>query len=445
MKMKSIVIIKVVIVAIIFLRITQHTKDEATQHPFYAEKHVIRTDDLVDCQYRNLRVNIMVDNCQQYERNQSLLVTGTTPPWLKKDPKSIKPVTVLEIRQISNVQADWISFSNRLNDWQANFRNSIMSSLTQVMPEEYATFTLLLVFGGSLSEFGQETKEIIVASGLAHVVAASGMNVAFVLVIAGLWRSQPRFLQVLLSSILVMIYAFLAGGEPPVVRAALGAILLVAGSRIWLKSANPLYLLLASAAIQLLLSPALMASISFQLSYAASFGILALFPLVDSRSIFRPLTKLHLCRSENKTLITTITAYIRTTLLITICCWVMVAPLLAYSFGTVTLTTIISGLLTTWLVPLAFILSTGTIVVGWFSQLLPGIQLVLGAQAQLLMLLESFFFWSARLSASFDSLQKNWTPALWQVVVWYAVILISWWRLTLRSNVVTKPLLPDYD
>lgn len=440
MNSKLIDIIKILIVAIILLRITQYTKGEANQHPFYAERHVIRTEDLVECQYRNLRVSITVDNCQQYGRNQNLLVTGTTPPWLKKDPKSIKPVTILEIRRISNARAGWMSFSNWLNEWQAGFRYSIINSLTRVMPEDYATFTLLLVFGGSLSEFGQETKEVIVASGLAHVVAASGMNVAFVLILAGLWRSQHRFLQVLLSSTLVLVYAFLAGGEPPVVRAALGAVLLVAGGRIWLKLANPLYLLLASAAIQLLLSPALVTSISFQLSYAASFGLLALFPLVNSRSASRSLTKLHLCGSENKTLITMTTTYIKTTLLITTCCWLMVAPLLAYSFGTMTLTTIISGLLTTWTVPVAFVLSTVTIVVGWLSQFLPGMQLLLSVQAQLLMLLESFFFWSARLSASFESLQKTWTPALWQVVVWYAVILISWWRFAHRSKVVTKPL-----
>jgi len=440
MNSKSIIVIKALIAILILSRITQYTKDEASQQPFYAEEYVIRTKDLVDCQLANSQVAITIDNCGQFGRDEMLLVTGTTPPWLKKDPKIVKPVTVLEARAILSSQARLVSAKNWVDKKQVDFRHSIMSNLTTVMPEEYATFSLLLVFGGSLSEFGQETKEVIVSSGLAHVVAASGMNVAFVLVIAGIWRSQHRVAQLLLSSMLVIGYAVLAGGEPPVVRAALGAILLVAGCHIWLRSGRPLRLLIASAALQLFISPQLITSVSFQLSYAASFGILALFPLVNSYRSSRQFAKLHLKRSENKILITTVNAYIKTTLLITVCCWVMVAPILAYSFDTVTLTTIISGLLTTWSVPIAFILSATTITVAWLAQYLPPLQFALSAQAQLLMLLESYFFWSARVAASFDSLQRAWTPALWQVIVWYAVVLVGWWRLGRRSKLTSTAL-----
>lgn len=440
MNSKSIIIIKVLIAIIILSRITQYTKSEVSQYPFYAEKYVIGTNELVDCQFASTSVSMTIDNCGQFGGDATLLVTGATPLWLKKDPKLVKPVTVLEAKVISNEEARLLRINGWIDEKQSDFRHSIMTNLTTVMPEEYATFSLLLVFGGSLSEFGQETKEVIVASGLAHIVAASGMNVAFVLVLAGMWRSQHRVLQVFLSSILVIGYAILAGGEPPVVRAALGAVLLVAGRQIWLRSGRPLRLLLASAALQLFISPALITSISFQLSYAASFGILALFPLVNPRQTSRQLTNLYLNRSENKTLITTLLAYIKTTLLITICCWVMVAPLLAYSFGTVTLTTIISGLLTTWSVPIAFVLSIFTIAFAWLTQFFSPLQFLLSAQAQLLMLLESFFFWSARVAAGFDSLQKTWTPALWQVAIWYSVVLVGWWRLARLSKTTTKVL-----
>ena len=440
MKLNAIIIIKVILVTLIITRITQYTKNEDHNHPYYADEYVIRTKDLVDCQLVNSQVAITIDNCGQFGRDEMLLLTGTTPQWLKNDPKSVKPVTVLETKAISSSQARMFRAKNWVDEKQADFRQSIMTSLTMVMPEEYATFSLLLVFGGSLSEFGQETKDVIVASGLAHVVAASGMNVAFVLVLAGMWSSQHRVFQVLWSSILVIGYALLAGGEPPVVRAALGAVLLVAGRYIWLRPGKPLCLLLASAALQLFISPQLITSISFQLSYAASFGILALFPLVNTHQSVRSLAKLDLNRSGNKTLITRVIDYIKTTLLITICCWVMVAPLLAYSFGTVTLTTIISGLLTTWLVPIVFVLSVATIVLGWLVQFFSPLQILLSAQAQLIMLLESFFFWTARFAASFDSLQKTWMPSLWQVVVWYVVILIGWWRLDRRQKMTSVAL-----
>ena len=122
-----------------------------------------------------------------------------------------------------------------------------------------------------------ETAKIFRTAGLAHLTAASGANLVLLLV---LWYGLtarcrlPRYLREGLALPLVAGYAWLAGLSPSIVRASLmvGLVLILRWGR---HPVPPLVGLLAAGALMLGLDPTYLWDVSFQLSCAASFAILA--------------------------------------------------------------------------------------------------------------------------------------------------------------------------
>lgn len=113
------------------------------------------------------------------------------------------------------------------------------------------------------------------AAGLSHLVAVSGQNVAFALAIAGpaLRRMGHRQRWVAIAALLV-VFATMTRFEPSVMRAAVMAAIAATGSLIGTAVPSTRVLLLAGVGL-LVWRPLLIHSVAFQLSVAASAGILA--------------------------------------------------------------------------------------------------------------------------------------------------------------------------
>ncbi|MDX6639065.1 MAG: competence protein ComEC, partial [Solirubrobacteraceae bacterium] len=118
------------------------------------------------------------------------------------------------------------------------------------------------------------------ASGLAHLVAASGSNVALLaaMVLAlGALVGLPRTPRLGLALVLVAGYVPLAGGGPSIQRAGImGAATLVAA--LASQPASRVYALLLAAASTLALNPRSAGDPGWQLSFAAVLGLMALAP-----------------------------------------------------------------------------------------------------------------------------------------------------------------------
>jgi ComEC/Rec2-related protein len=133
-----------------------------------------------------------------------------------------------------------------------------------------------LVIGGSAS-FTTEVKDQLISNNLYHIMVVSGFQVGIIaLLIEQLaWRLKvpivPRF--VIIISILI-IYCYITGGEPPVLRSTLTVgislgVLLMMGRRL-----GSVQALAYSSIVMLSLWPYLIFSSSFQLSIVASLGLL---------------------------------------------------------------------------------------------------------------------------------------------------------------------------
>lgn len=120
-------------------------------------------------------------------------------------------------------------------------------------------------------------------AGLSHLLAVSGQNVAFVLVLAGpalrRLRSAPRLMAI---GALLAFFVIVTRVEPSVSRAAVMAGL-VAAVDVAGRPTSTLRVLATSVVVLLLVDPLLVWSIGFRLSVAATLGIAVVHPRLRRR------------------------------------------------------------------------------------------------------------------------------------------------------------------
>lgn len=149
--------------------------------------------------------------------------------------------------------------------------------MEEILPGPERGLVLAMVLGDR-SELDEETGEAFKASGTYHVLALSGAQVALVagLIVGGLRRLRVGPLaEAILTSGAVWFYAMLVGGDVPIVRAALMASAILAGRAVDL-AGDAANLLGLAAFVLLVVRPAFAWDVGFQLSFAATLGILAL-------------------------------------------------------------------------------------------------------------------------------------------------------------------------
>lgn len=156
-------------------------------------------------------------------------------------------------------------------------RRRVRSALVTGLGKEQGELLSSMVLGSKAAELEYDLADAFRSIGLAHVLAASGFQVSLLIgvVLALTQGASPRIQQVIIL-IGLGIYILLTGFSPPVVRAGLmGVAATVALTETQLKGKfNPLGLLLASGVLILIWNPTWITSLSFQLSYLATLGLM---------------------------------------------------------------------------------------------------------------------------------------------------------------------------
>lgn len=167
--------------------------------------------------------------------------------------------------------------------WQIHFarlRQGISNLTKQGLGEPAHKLLDGLLIGRDL--FNEQERQLLQASGLAHLVAVSGYNVGLVLLLAMVFvgHINRRTLSIL-GLFLVLSYLFLVGEENiSLLRAVLMAIYLLVGIILGRKVSVWLAILFSSV-VMLWLNPFVFLSLSFQLSFAAVLGILVIYPRLN--------------------------------------------------------------------------------------------------------------------------------------------------------------------
>ncbi|MEB3287290.1 MAG: ComEC/Rec2 family competence protein [Vampirovibrionales bacterium] len=184
------------------------------------------------------------------------------------------------VSAIETLQQKPVSPEGHLNRVLAKARSRIAGIFKTALPLPYSQIVGGIVLGDQAITLDNEVKRRFVRTGLIHLLAASGMNVAIVsgllFFIARLSR-VPRRGQLLLAMAGALVYAFLSGMSPSVLRAT--AMLEIAlGLKFLDKTLSNISVLMLALMAIVLWRPDLITSIGFQLSVLTTLGIMAMMP-----------------------------------------------------------------------------------------------------------------------------------------------------------------------
>lgn len=160
----------------------------------------------------------------------------------------------------------------------ARFNHRMAQTLRDVCGEEAGQLASAVLLG-MRDEVPDEEQEQFRRLGIAHILSVSGFHVGVLVALLALLMMpvKHRRLRMTLTLPILLVYAFLTGGNAPAIRAVL-LWAIVCWGRIRHKRVLMLHVLCASAMIQLMFAPAQLFSASFQMTYgvmAAICGITA--------------------------------------------------------------------------------------------------------------------------------------------------------------------------
>ena len=302
----------------------------------------------------------------------------------------------------SNLSLKW-KFLQELN----NLRNGIIETHSKYLKSPNLEILGGIVFGDDAVAPPDYIKDTFKNSGLLHILAASGMNVAF---IYGFWYFILRRLRVPMKFIIisgmgvVILYTFMTGLGASVVRAALMLLFVLAGKLID-RDSHSVSLLAFVASLMLLYNPAYINDVGFQLSFIVTFGLLTTANVV-----------------LNKIKTSKVPDWLCAELLIPAVSQLWVIPLQMFYFNTISTYSILANIA---IMPFLSVIS----FLGFISSLISIIKpianyvcfaadFVLKYCLDILVNISNFF------SSMPYSIIETTHPSVWQVVLYYILILM---------------------
>jgi len=296
------------------------------------------------------RFDIVTKAYPQYEYGQKVVIVGRLQRRLINKWYSQFSLMYPVIRLVEADNKETMSYG--LKQQISRFRQGIEERFNQVLPEPEASLLAGIILG-SKKGLPQNFYQALQKTGTLHIVVASGYNVTIIIatIVAYLAGLIKRPMAILIGLAAVGIYTLMAGAEPAIVRAAIMGSLAFGGQILGRKTQG-LRLLIAAIMIMLLVDPSIVLDIGFQLSVAATFGLIVLGPRLEP-----VLGRVWLV---GKNLTETTSAQI------------MVWPIIVFYFGQMSAFSILVNSLILWLVPIimalgAILALTGLTPVAWLA------------------------------------------------------------------------------
>lgn len=242
------------------------------------------------------------------------------------------------------------------------FQEHLAGTINQLLPYPQSSLLSGILLGASDKlpfSFKQDLKD----TSTIHMVVVSGQNLSIVAgFFVGLVYLIGRRKTIVISILALVFYSLLTGLQVPVLRASI-MVLLSYLAQILGKEKQGWWVLFVTGGGMLIFNPNWLLSISFQLSFLATFGVVVVAP------IFTEYLK-------------NVPKVLREDLAVTLAAQVLVLPVIAYNFGQISLIGILSNSLILWSIPIVMIsgfISLGvglvSLPLGQIIGLVPGILL----------------------------------------------------------------------
>lgn len=200
-------------------------------------------------------------------------------------------------------------------------RNRVYSVLQDNMSEDNAGIAYAMLFGDK-EHLDSQSMQMFSYAGVAHILSVSGLHVTMLAgIIAWILKriKVKRVVNLIVVSVFLLIYCYLCGFAPSVVRASIMSVIMLI-AYVTGKEYDVLSSLSLAAIITLLVNPLNLFATGFQLSYLCLLSIITL-----SNSISRMLSKLKLPK------------LICNTIAISTCINLVILPISANTFDKVSL------------------------------------------------------------------------------------------------------------
>ena len=299
-------------------------------------------------------INVLTDNFHEYFYGDKIELNGKlqsqvinfvlTEYWSYYPDIKLLGVKKSSCRELSLIQA-FRCYLHEINQ-------QLQLKIDQVLPEPESSLLSGILLGVK-KHLPEKFQDNLRKTGTLHIVVASGQNVSVVanFILATLCLFIVRRRAILLAVVAIVFYVFLAGGEPPVIRAGLMIGLAYLGELLG-RAKQEFLSLFFVAFLMLFISPLLLFDIGFQLSFLATAGIFGFYPFLAKQKFFSlPLI--------GPALATTIAAQAG------------VAPVLLANFGQVSFLSPLVNALVSPVVPIAMVFGALIAVMGLISQALP--------------------------------------------------------------------------
>lgn len=217
--------------------------------------------------------------------------------------------------------------------------------ISELLPQRAAGFIRALILGDK-SEFTQEDQENFSVNGLAHVVAVSGMHVAFlasfIILIVGRRRA------IYFAVPLLLLFTLIVGAPPSVVRAFIMQLLVLLAPRIR-REPDGITSLMTALLIILFLNPYSVLDIGLQLSFLATLGLILYSGRLNN--FFQRFIRIKRKRPR------AIVSFFTSTLAASLTAILFTSPIIAWEFRTISLIAPICNLLLIGIITVIFLLA----------------------------------------------------------------------------------------
>lgn len=225
-------------------------------------------------------------------------------------------------------------------------------------PADVAPLMKALLTGDKQEYYADEAlSSAMQTAGFSHIVAVSGMHVAFLITALGLFLRSRRT-TALVGLPLVVCFMAMIGFTPSVTRAGIMQCMLLLAPLVHREN-DPPTALGAAGLLLLLINPRAIAGAGFQLSFAAMAGLLLL-----SQRIYTWLWPEDPERPRKRTVWTAAGKGVCGILAASLGAMVFTLPIAAWRFGYVPLYSILTNLLCLWAMSLAFVLGYPVCLLG---------------------------------------------------------------------------------
>ncbi len=286
----------------------------------------------------------------------------------------------------------------------SSYRDRVIKIHSQYLKSPNLEILGGIVFGDDAVSPPKDVKESFANSGLLHILAASGMNVAFIFGFFFWIFSRLKLnykLNVILGMVMVVIYSLMTGLGASIIRAT-GMLLFVLIGKLIDRDAHSISLLSFVGLLMLIYNPLFINDVGFQLSFIVTFGILLMTPA--------------LIRFDNKVL-----DYVVATIAIPIIAQLWVIPVQIFYFSNISVYSVFANVMS---VPILAVLSFGGFISALLSAIVPIADFVCKTfdfilNPLLTLLINISDFWGHLP----NSLVQTTHPFIFQILIYYLMLL----------------------